>query len=104
MAATTGSARPGTSPSLVQAFKSWRTGSISLLAFSAGVPLGLVIFGTLSDLVSDGIGVGPGWMPLPTAGQLILVTLVALALAGGLGALAVARLARRPAAELVRWE
>ena len=42
MAATTGSARPGTYPSLVQAFKSWRTGSISLLAFSAGVPLGLV--------------------------------------------------------------
>ena len=69
-----------------------------------GVPLGLVLFGALSDLVSDGIGVGPGWMPLPTAGQLVVVSLIALTMSASLGALAVQRLARRPVADLVRWE
>jgi len=78
--------------------------TLGLVAVVVGVPLGLLLFGTLSNLVSDGIGVGPGWMPLPTAGQLTLVTLIALAVSAGLGALAVGRLARRPASELVRWE
>ena len=78
--------------------------TLGVAAVAVGVPLGLFLFGTLSDLVSNGIGVGPGWMPLPTVGQLILVTLIALASAAGLGALAVERLAHRPAAALVRWE
>jgi putative ABC transport system permease protein len=78
--------------------------TLGLAAVVVGLPLGLLIFGTLSDLVSDGIGVGPGWMPMPTAGQLIVVSLTALTLSAGLGALAVQRLARRPAADLVRWE
>jgi putative ABC transport system permease protein len=78
--------------------------TLGLAAVVVAVPLGLLLFGTLSDLVSDGIGVGPGWMPMPNAGQLSLVTLVTLLLSAGLGAAAVGRLARRPAADLVRWE
>jgi putative ABC transport system permease protein len=78
--------------------------TLGLAAVAVGVPVGLLLFGWLSDLVSDGIGVGPDWMPMPTAGQLGLVAVLALAASGGLGALAVGRLARRPAAELVRWE
>jgi putative ABC transport system permease protein len=78
--------------------------ALGVAAVVVGVPLGLFLFGTLSDLVSSGIGVGPGWMPMPTVGQLTLVTLIALASAAGLAALAVERLAHRPAAELVRWE
>ena len=78
--------------------------TLGLAAVVVGLPLGLLLFGMLSDLVSDGIGVGPGWMPMPTAGQLIVVSLIALTLSAGLGALAVERLARRPAADLVRWE
>jgi len=79
-------------------------GTLALAAVVIGVPLGLLLFGNLSDLVSSGIGVGPGWMPMPAAGQLTLVVVIAVVVSGGLGALAVARLARRPAAELVRWE
>jgi putative ABC transport system permease protein len=78
--------------------------TLGLAAVVVGVPLGLFLFGTLSDLVSDGIGVGPGWMPMPSVGQVCLVAFGALAASAALGALAVERLARRPAAELVRWE
>ncbi len=77
---------------------------LGLAAVLVGVPFGLWLFGVLSNLVSDGIGVGPGWMPLPDATQLAVLALVAVVLSAGLGALAVARLARRPAAQLVRWE
>ncbi len=79
-------------------------GTLGLAAVMVGVPLGLLLFGSLSDLVSEGIGVGPGWMPAPQLGQLALVALIAVALSAGLGALAVGRLARRRPAELVRWE
>jgi putative ABC transport system permease protein len=78
--------------------------TLGLAAVLVGVPVGLLLFETLSDLVSNGIGVGPGWMPMPTAGQLLLLTLIALPGTAALGALAVERLVRRPAAELVRWE
>ena len=78
--------------------------ALGVAAVLVGVPFGLWLFGVLSDLVSDGIGVGPGWMPLPDATQLAVLALVAVVLSAGLGALAVSRLARRPAAQLVRWE
>jgi putative ABC transport system permease protein len=78
--------------------------ALGLAAVVLGVPFGLWLFGVLSDLVSAGIGVGPGWMPMPDATQLAVLAFVALVVSAGLGALAVARLARRPAAELVRWE
>jgi putative ABC transport system permease protein len=78
--------------------------TLGLAAVLVGVPLGLLLFGSLSDLVSEGIGVGPGWMPMPATGQIALVALVAVTLSAGLAALAVGRLARRRPAELVRWE
>ena len=74
--------------------------TLGLAAVVVGVPLGLVLFARLSDLVSEGIGVGPGWMPMPTVAQVSLVASIALVVSASLGALAVARLARRPAAEL----
>ncbi len=77
---------------------------LGLAAVVLGVPFGLWLFGVLSDLVSEGIGVGPGWMPMPDATQVAVLAFVAIVISAGLGALAVARLARRPAAELVRWE
>jgi hypothetical protein len=41
---------------------------------------------------------------MPTAAQLTAVALAALVLCAGLGALAAGRLARRPVADLIRWE
>jgi putative ABC transport system permease protein len=78
--------------------------ALGLAAVVVGLPVGLLLFGTLSDVLSEGIGVGPGWMPMPAVGQLVLLTVAAVLLSAALGALAVARLARRPAAELVQWE
>jgi len=78
--------------------------TLGLAAVVVGVPLGLLLFGALSDLVGKGIGVGPGWVAMPSGAQLAVVAVLALVVSAGLGALAVARLARRPAAELVRWE
>jgi hypothetical protein len=77
---------------------------LALAVVVVGVPVGLWLFGVLADLVSEGIGVGSGWMPLPDQTELAVLALVALVLSAGLGALAVARLARRPAADLIRWE
>ena len=78
--------------------------TLGLAAVGVGVPFGLLLFAKLSDLVGEGIGVGPGWMPMPTTTQLFLVAGITLIGSGGLGALAVGRLARRPVSELVRWE
>jgi putative ABC transport system permease protein len=74
------------------------------VAAAVGVPLGLLVFRVLADGVSTGIGVGPGWMPLPPASALVLVPLAAVLLSAVLGATAVARTARRPASDLVRGE
>jgi putative ABC transport system permease protein len=78
--------------------------TLGLAAIMVGVPAGLLVFRTLSDLVSEGIGVGPGWMAMPSIGQITALALVVMAVSAALGALAVGRLARRSAAELVRWE
>jgi putative ABC transport system permease protein len=77
---------------------------LGLLAVVVGVPLGLVMFRLLSDLVSEAVGVGPGWMAAPALASVAVLALVAVAVAAAVGALASARLARRPAAELLRWE
>jgi putative ABC transport system permease protein len=78
--------------------------ALALGAVVVAIPLGLLLYGKLSDAVGEGIGVGPGWSPMPTATQLALVAGIALVVSGGLGALAVGRLARRSPSELVRWE
>ncbi|MCB0993568.1 MAG: ABC transporter permease [Acidimicrobiales bacterium] len=73
-------------------------------AVIAGIPIGLLVFRVLADAVSNGIGVGPGWLPAPGVVQLAIVAALAIGLSAALGALAERRVAIRPAAELVRGE
>ena len=75
-----------------------------LAATIVGVPLGLLVFRMMSDVVSTGIGAGPGWMPLPSAMPLVILAAGTVVLTAAIGAGAVARLARRPASDLVRLE
>ena len=77
---------------------------LALVAVVVAVPVGLWLFQMLADLVSEGIGVGPGWMPMPSPGQLAVLALGAVLVSAGLGAVAVRQLARRPISELIRWE
>jgi putative ABC transport system permease protein len=65
---------------------------------------GLWIFRVLSDVVSNSIGVGPGWMPQPDLRSVLSLVVLAVVVAAGLGAVAIARTARRPASDLVRGE
>lgn len=78
--------------------------AMGLVAAVVGVPLGLWIFRALSDVVSREIGVGPGWMPAPDLGAVTVLAIAAVAVAAGLGALAVGRIVKRPASDLVRGE
>lgn len=75
-----------------------------LLAAIVGVPLGLLVFRLMADVVSTGIGAGPGWMLLPAVLPIVVLAIAAMVVTGAIGALAVARLARRPASDLVRTE
>lgn len=75
-----------------------------LLAVATGLPLGLWVFRLLADLVSSGMGVGPGWMPWPSALSVTVLGIAAVVVSGALGACAVALTASRPAADLVRGE
>ena len=77
---------------------------VGVIATVVGVPLGLWIFRVLSDAVSRSIGVGPGWVPWPSVAAIAILAVGAIVAAGGLGALAAARTASRPAADLVRGE
>ena len=77
---------------------------IGAVAAMIGLPLGLLVFRSLSDVVSRAIGVGPGWMPLPGAASLAILAVGAVAVSGILGATAVDRVVRRPASDLVRGE
>jgi putative ABC transport system permease protein len=75
-----------------------------LLACVVGVPLGLFLFRLLADTLSAGMGVGPGWMPMPAPFGVVLLTVGTIAITGALGAAAIARMVRRPASDLVRAE
>ena len=77
---------------------------LGLVAALIGVPLGRVAFRVLADTVSVGLGVGPGWMPAPGIGLLAAVAALSVVLSAALGALAVQKIANRPAADLVRAE
>jgi putative ABC transport system permease protein len=77
---------------------------LGLVAAAIGIPLGLVVFRILADAVSTGIGVGPGWLPAPSLLLVSVTAALAIALSAALGALAVRRIAIRPAADLVRDE
>ncbi|MGF7237275.1 MAG: ABC transporter permease [Frankia sp.] len=74
------------------------------VAVVLGLPLGLVAFRALSNLVTSGIGAGPDFAALPGAGPLVVIALVAPLLCGLLGAEAARRALRIPAAECLRWE
>jgi putative ABC transport system permease protein len=78
--------------------------ALGVVATVVGVPLGLLVFRLLADVVSSGIGVGPGWLPAPGILPLTVVALVAVGMSAALGAVAVRRVAIRPAADLVRGE
>lgn len=77
---------------------------LGVVASLIGVPLGLLLFRLLADVVSSGIGVGPGWLPAPGVVPLAVVAMVAVGMSAALGAVAVRRVATRPAADLVRGE
>ncbi len=49
--------RPGTWASLVQAMRSWRTASVTLLSFSSGLPLGLVWIAIPDWLKKSGVDI-----------------------------------------------
>lgn len=74
------------------------------MAAVVGVPLGLVVFRLLSDVVSEGIGVGPAWMPMPGAVALLVLAVGVVTLSALLGALSVLGIVRRSTADLVRGE
>lgn len=78
--------------------------ALGIVAAVVGVPLGLLLFGALADVVSGSLGVGPGWMPAPAAWAVVLLVVAAVAVAAGIGALAVTRIARQPASDLLRRE
>ena len=77
---------------------------LGIAAAVVGLPLGALVFRVLSDAVSTGIGVGPGWMPVPDAVVFIVLAAVAIAASAALGGLSVLGIVRRPAADLVRGE
>lgn len=77
---------------------------LGVIAAALGVPIGLVVFRVLADEVSKGIGAGPGWLPAPAAALGLAVAATAVVLSALLGAVAAQRIARRPAADLVRGE
>jgi putative ABC transport system permease protein len=79
-------------------------GVIGLIAGFVGVPLGTWVFRTLSDSITSGVGVGPGLTVTPSRAFLVAVMLACTVVAAAAGGLAAAGLARRPAAELVRYE
>jgi putative ABC transport system permease protein len=77
---------------------------LGLVAAIVGLPVGLWAFNTLSTVVTNSIGAGPGFSEMPSTGLLVLVvpaTVIAGALAG-IGA--TTSLATKPAAALVRYE
>jgi putative ABC transport system permease protein len=78
--------------------------ALGVVASVVGVPVGLWVFRRLSDVVSQSVGVGPGWMPAPHFSIVAVLVVAAVGVAAGLGALAVARVARRPASDLLRQE
>lgn len=94
----------GFTPRQVKAQGAASGAALGVVAAVVGVPLGLWIFRTMSDAVSTGLGVGPGWMPAPSPLASAVLVVGAVAVSAGLGALAVARVARRPASDLVRAE
>jgi putative ABC transport system permease protein len=78
--------------------------AIGAAAAIVGLPLGYVTFRVLADAMSRGVGVGPGWMPMPGWTTAAVVASVAVVVSAGVGAIAVVGLARRPASELLHRE
>lgn len=78
--------------------------TIGLAASIVAVPASLVLFRWLADVVSRGLGAGPGWMPMPPAVPIVVLVVGVLIVTGAIGGAAAARTAHRPPAELIRSE
>ena len=78
--------------------------ALGLIATVIGVPLGLGVFRILADVVSSGIGVGPGWMPAPGVATISIIVGTTIVMSAALGAVALQRIATRSPADLVRGE
>lgn len=78
--------------------------TIGAAAALVAVPGAFLLFRVLADTVSRGLGAGPGWMPLPPLLPVVVLVTGTLLLTGAIGAGSVARLARRPASDLIRTE
>jgi putative ABC transport system permease protein len=79
-------------------------GAIGLVAGLIGVPVGTWVFRVLSDTITTGVGIGPGLTVTPSVAFLVAVVPACALVAAAAGGLAAAGLARRPAADLVRYE
>jgi putative ABC transport system permease protein len=79
-------------------------GVLGVAAAALGVPLGLMVFHRLADLVTAGIGAGPGFGSAPDAASLAAFAVAAPLLCALLGAFAAARVLRRPITTTLRWE
>ena len=78
--------------------------SLGAVAILVGIPLGLWLFRTLSDVVSSSLGVGPGWMPAPAIASIAALGVATMVMSTALGGLATSRVARRSVSDLVRGE
>lgn len=77
---------------------------VGLLAGLVGLPLGWLVYETLVDGLTSGIGIGPGFASAPPLVAVVLLVPAMALLSAGAGALAALGLARRPASDLVRYE
>ena len=78
--------------------------AIGLPAALIGLVLGSWIFRIMTDTIATASGVGPGLGVAPSALFLALLVPIATLVAAAAGGLSSASIARRPAAELVRYE
>jgi len=80
------------------------TALIGLLAGILGAPLGWLLYRVVADATTKAAGLGPNPIPAPSWAALAAVVIGVTVTAAGAGALAAVGPARRPAAELVRYE
>jgi putative ABC transport system permease protein len=78
--------------------------ALGLVAGLVGLPVGVLAYYALADQTTSGIGAGPGFAERPSALLLVAAIPVAMLVSALAGVLVTRRLARTPAADLVRWE
>jgi putative ABC transport system permease protein len=78
--------------------------AIAAVALAIAIPLGLVVFTELGDLVTSSVGIGPGFGRLPSWPTLGGLGAVTLAVCAALGAWAARGLTRVPVSQLLHYE